>query len=82
MSSFQIKVERLRAYEPVCYTICLSLLSEQRAAELAAEKLLLKLFGDALFWQLEECKRERYVLRLASLICFEQLESRYYMKSS
>ncbi|MUT67056.1 hypothetical protein [Paenibacillus sp. NEAU-GSW1] len=82
MSSFQIQVERLRAYEPICYTICLSLLADQRAAEFTAEKLLLKLFGDASFWQLDESKRERYVLRLASAICFEQFETQYYMKSS
>ncbi|WP_042160733.1 hypothetical protein [Paenibacillus gorillae] len=82
MLPFQNQVDRLRRYEPVCYTICLTLLRDEQTSAMAAQQLLLQLFDDSNFWKLEENKRDRYVLRAAGPICCEQLKNTRYMKTS
>ncbi|MFF2482520.1 hypothetical protein [Paenibacillus sp. NPDC058071] len=75
-------VHRLRSFEPVCYTICLHLLLEEQKALLAAERLLIALYQDERFRQLEEKEIDRYILRKAWPICCEMTEPECYMKTS
>ncbi|WP_036718704.1 hypothetical protein [Paenibacillus harenae] len=66
MLDFQKKVEILRRYESLCYTICVSLLHDEAEACKAAEQALLLLFADQAFLQETDEGKPRYVLRLCT----------------
>lgn len=71
MFDFQQKVEALRRYESLCYTLCLTLLIEEQAACKAAEKTLCKLFEDQDFWHKPETERSSYLLRICTRECMQ-----------
>ncbi len=75
MSSFQQKVTALRRYESICYTICLSILEEERAACEAAKDVLAQLFGNGEFWHLEETQRSPFIFRISLRICLPRVQS-------
>ena len=71
MFNFQQKVEGLRKYESLCYTICVTLLIEEQAACKMAEQILCQLFGDDEFWRKKETERPSYILRLCKRGCLQ-----------
>ncbi|WP_141502868.1 hypothetical protein [Paenibacillus luteus] len=71
MLDFQKKVEELRRFESLCFTICMTLLAEEQAACKAAEQVLCQLFGDIGFWKLNEKEKSPYILRICTRECFQ-----------
>lgn len=82
MSEFQDRVNQLRSYESISYTICLYLLVNEEDAAQAAEQLLIQLFKDQHFWQMEEQARQHYLLRNARDQCFNHKLKPSLVKSS
>jgi hypothetical protein len=69
MLDFHKKVEILRGYESLCYTVCVTLILDEQAACKMAEQMLCQLFGDNEFWLLQETERPSYILRLCKRGC-------------
>lgn len=70
MMTFQKKVTALRAYESAVYTICLSILTDDKMACDTAKQLLIDLFKDSDFWMKEEQDRQAYISRICISRCF------------
>ncbi|OBZ17021.1 hypothetical protein A7975_03770 [Bacillus sp. FJAT-26390] len=71
MLDFQKKVEILRGYESLCYTVCVTLLIDEQAACKMAEETLCQLFSDQDFWLMNETERPSYILRLCKRGCLQ-----------
>jgi len=71
MFDFQKKIEILRSYESLCFTLCVSLITEEQAACKTAEQVLIRLFGDRAFWQANEIERPPYILRICTRECLK-----------
>ncbi|MBD2871164.1 hypothetical protein [Paenibacillus arenilitoris] len=72
MVGFKEKVEELRRFESLCYTICVTLLKEEREACAAAERTLSWIFADPAFWAAEEAAKPRYVMRICMRVISER----------
>jgi len=76
MLDFQKKVDALRRYESLCFTICVTILIEEHASYKTAEQALCQLFGDREFWRTAECDRSQYILRVCTKLCMQKREIR------
>ncbi|OMF24843.1 hypothetical protein BK133_22380 [Paenibacillus sp. FSL H8-0548] len=71
MFDFQKKIEKLRQFESLCFTVCVTLLTEEQAANNTAERVLCQLFADKSFWLMEESEKPPYILRLCTCECMQ-----------
>lgn len=76
MFDFQQKVEALRRYESLCYTLCVTILKEEHIASKTAEQVLCQLFGEGEFWKTAEIDRSQYILRVCTKRCLQKREYR------
>lgn len=65
MREYRNRVESLKAVEVFCYSLCVHLLTEEILAIKAAKTVLLDLFADERFWELEGEERDRRVRKQA-----------------
>jgi len=76
MLDFQKKVDALRRYESLCFTLCVRIIVEEHAAYKKAEQVLCQLFGDRDFWLTAENERSAYILRVCTKLCMKKREIR------
>ncbi|MGO4370616.1 hypothetical protein AB4Z21_07420 [Paenibacillus sp. MCAF20] len=69
MLGFEQKVEYLRRYETLVFTICIKLLADELAACKAAELLMCRLFRDTGFWAACEAERDDYLVKATKAEC-------------
>ncbi|MBP1992367.1 hypothetical protein [Paenibacillus eucommiae] len=70
---FKDKINTLRAFETVCYQMCIFLLGNQSSANQAAEAALIELYNDQDFWKAEEeGERHNRVRLVAKRRCLQQ----------
>lgn len=81
MFNFQHKVEELRRYESLCYTMCLRILVEERAACKAAEQVLCVLFQEIGFWESNEGGRTSYIMRVCVRECLKSNQAKLVQTS-
>lgn len=65
MKEYRKRVESLKAVEVFCYSLCVHLLTEELLAMNAAKTVLLDLFADERFWELQGEWRDRRVRKQA-----------------
>ncbi|MBH5316454.1 hypothetical protein I6N90_01370 [Paenibacillus sp. GSMTC-2017] len=82
MLQFGQKVNGLRSYESITYTICLTILSDETSACEAAQSVLVRLFQDVQFWELQETARRSHIMRYCLDICLSRAQSASQMVST
>jgi len=70
--SFNDKLTVLKQLETDCYSLCLFLLEEEKAAILAAQHTLIDLFDDSIFWKNDDSGKQSLMVRRATYYCLEQ----------
>lgn len=69
MLGFEQKVEQLRRYESLAYTVCAALLGDEKPACKAAERVLCQLYRDCSFWNMNEAQRCDFLVKKAKFEC-------------
>ncbi|WP_239613994.1 hypothetical protein [Cohnella mopanensis] len=77
MIDYRNRIDRLKAVEVLCYSLCIHLLTEELLAVHAAKAALLDLYKDEQFWLLEDSERDQRVRKQAirrSLECLAKAQ--------
>lgn len=76
MSDYRNRLDRLKAVEVLCYSLCIHLLTEEVLAITAAKAALIDLFADEQFWSLDGAERDKRVRKKAIARAMELLVNR------
>lgn len=72
MITFIDRVKALKRLEQECYSLCLYLLENEKAAIDAAKQTLVELFDDKRFWSADDSEQRARLRRKATFHCLQQ----------